>query len=606
MLRRFSYLTLLLVLLALLAADYGHFNFTRIVDERAGDALLRGHAPRHPAASDIVVIDIDQKSLEQMNAEAGKWPWPRSTHAELIAGIAAQQPRAIVFDILFNELDVDRPDADQLFRETVAQIPVVRFPTMLLNDGSSSLTAGEMPKTLNIRQLPAANPQARPPLLLPNIVAPQFQRGGLINFAADADGIGRHYFLYRDFEGWRIPSLPAALASEFGWKLPEDTDRIRLNWHSGREHISYADVYLDAQREKKQRPADEFRNKIVIIGTAAPGLWDLRATSLDSSYPGVDILASAIDNLQQQDWLRSPPRAGFALLAALLMGLLAIGFQCKVNTLKLGTGLLGISALLGAAAWQSLRSKGLFLPLAAPVAWAWGYFWSAALLAYLAEKAQREQAIAMFGRVIDKRVVAELMNAGDIHKLKEAGSREITVLFSDIRGFTTLSETRSPEYIVNLLNRYFSKQVEIIFKHGGTLDKFIGDAIMAFWGAPVDDPRHARNAVAAAIEMSAELERFKSELTDLGADFDIGIGLHTGRAVVGFIGAEAQTNYTTIGDTVNLASRIEGLTKGVSRVLVSDATRAACADEFEFIPHGSHHVKGREQPVELFEPREKH
>lgn len=604
MLRRFSYLTLLLVLLALLAADYGWLNFSRIIDERAGDQLLRWHAPRHPAASDIVVIDIDQKSLEVMNEDAGKWPWPRSTHAELIMALSAQQPRAIVFDILFNELDVDRPDADALFRETVATTPNVLFPTLLLNEGSSNFKAGELPKSLQITALPGANPQARPPLLLPNIVLPQHQRGGLINFAADGDGIGRNYYLYRDYQGWRIPALPTVLARQFGWPLPAHADSIRLNWHGERQHIPFADVYQDAQREKKQRPANEFRDKIVIIGTAAPGLWDLRPTPLDSLYPGVDILATAIDNLQHGDWLHSPPRGWFAVLAAALLLLLTLGFQRKVNTLKLGTLLLGLSVLALALGWYGL-SRRYFLPLAAPLAWAWVYFWGAALLAYLAEKAQREQAISMFGRFLDHRVVADLVASGNVHNQQTAASRELTVLFSDIRGFTTLSETRPPEYIVNLLNRYFSRQVEIIFRHGGTLDKFIGDAIMAFWGAPVDDPQHARHAVAAAIEMAQELERFKQELTDLGADFDIGIGIHTGRAVVGFIGAESRLDYTIIGDTVNLASRIEGLTKGVARVLVSETTRNACGDDFTFIAHGSQHVKGREQAVNLFEPREK-
>lgn len=604
MLHRFSYLTLLLLIAALLALDYGWLNFSRIIDERAGDQLLRWHAPRHPAASDIVVIDIDQKSLEVMNTDAGKWPWPRSTHAELIMALSAQQPRAIVFDILFNELDVDRPDADALFRETVATTPNVLFPTLLLNEGSSNFTASELPKALQITALPGANPQARPPLLLPNIVLPQHQRGGLINFAADGDGIGRNYYLYRDYQGWRIPALPTVLARQFGWPLPAHADSIRLNWHGERQHIPFADVYQDAQREKKQRPANEFKDKIVIIGTAAPGLWDLRPTPLDSLYPGVDILATAIDNLQHGDWLHSPPRSWFVLLAVALLLLLTAGFQRRVNTLKLGSLLLLLTVLILAAGWYGL-SRRYFLPLAAPLAWAWAYFWGAALLAYLAEKAQREQAISMFGRFLDHRVVADLVASGNIHSQQAAASRELTVLFSDIRGFTTLSETRPPEYIVNLLNRYFSRQVEIIFRHGGTLDKFIGDAIMAFWGAPVDDPQHARHAVAAAIEMAQELERFKQELTDLGADFDIGIGIHTGRAVVGFIGAESRLDYTIIGDTVNLASRIEGLTKGVARVLVSETTRNACGDDFTFIAHGSQHVKGREQAVNLFEPREK-
>jgi adenylate cyclase len=233
------------------------------------------------------------------------------------------------------------------------------------------------------------------------------------------------------------------------------------------------------------------------------------------------------------------------------------------------------------------------------------YFWVSALVSYLAEKATREHAIALFSRFLDSRVVGELIASGEIDLNKPAEAREITVLFSDIRGFTTLSESHDAAYIVQLLNRYFTLQVEIIFRHGGTLDKFIGDAIMAFWGAPANDPEHARHAIEAALEMSQALEKFKLELKDLNANFDVGIGIHTGSAVVGFIGSASRLDYTVIGDTVNLSSRIEGLTKDKARILVSDSTRAACAEYFNFIEHGSHSVKGREQAVHLFEPQEK-
>jgi adenylate cyclase len=223
-----------------------------------------------------------------------------------------------------------------------------------------------------------------------------------------------------------------------------------------------------------------------------------------------------------------------------------------------------------------------------------------ALREYLRERQSRQQAVQMFSRFVNPHVVQELVAHGGLSRAGE--SRQITILFSDIRGFTTLSEKRTPQQVVELLNRYFTLQVEVVFRHGGSLDKFIGDCIMAFWGAPLDDPEHARHAVEAALEMAEVLQQFKRELGEADADFDVGIGIHSGAAVVGLIGSEQRREYTAIGDTVNLGSRIEGLTKGVSRILVSRETKEACGGAFEFQSFGSFKVKGREQEVELFAP----
>ena len=177
-----------------------------------------------------------------------------------------------------------------------------------------------------------------------------------------------------------------------------------------------------------------------------------------------------------------------------------------------------------------------------------------------------------------------------------AKSREVTLLFSDIRGFTTLSESRTPEQVVSILNRYFSLQVEVVFRHGGTVDKFIGDCIMAFWGAPLPGrgPGQARRGRGPGDEQGAAGSSARIWATSPRV-FDIGIGIHTGQAVVGFMGSENKLDYTAIGDTVNLASRIEGQTKGIARVLVSAATRERCGDAFDFVDPGTYKVKGREQ-----------
>jgi adenylate cyclase len=246
---------------------------------------------------------------------------------------------------------------------------------------------------------------------------------------------------------------------------------------------------------------------------------------------------------------------------------------------------------------------GTWVPVMTPLLFAWTFFLAAALRDYMDERRSRESAVREFGRFVNPHVVQEIIAKGGLSRAGE--SRDVTLLFSDIRGFTTLSESRTPQQVVELLNRYFSRQVDVIFRHGGTLDKFIGDAIMACWGAPIDDPDQARHAVAAALDMADALQAFKRELGDLEADFDVGIGIHSGPAVVGLIGSDARREYTAIGDTVNLASRIEGLTKGVARILVSEETMRRCGNAFGFTERGSFPVKGRTQPVRLYEPSRK-
>ena len=257
-----------------------------------------------------------------------------------------------------------------------------------------------------------------------------------------------------------------------------------------------------------------------------------------------------------------------------------------------------------------LISKNYLFELLTPILFAWAFYLIVAVTEYLNERKTKELAVATFSRFLDPRVVQSLVNKGATMASMSGKSREISVLFSDIRGFTTLSEKSTPEEVVALLNDYFSLQAKAVFESGGTLDKYIGDAIMAFWGAPTEMHDHALRAVETALVMSEKLHDFRAACVAkgmlLGNALDVGIGVHSGNAVVGFIGSETKLDYTAIGDTVNLTSRIEGLTKGVARVLVSVDTRDRCLSAancpYEFIEKGSFQVKGREQLVNLYEP----
>lgn len=582
------------------------------LDGRLGDVLTRHDAARRTPPADIVLINIDQASLDDpdMLELSGNWPWPRAIHGELLDFLAQQQPRAIIFDLIFSEPDRFRLESDQFFEQALHRYPA--YLPLVVTDGLASRLAA-LPEIMAVRANPDAAADAALPLLAPKAFSPDVWRTGLINFLPDADGIGRRYWLNYPEQGWSLPSLPARVAADLGAKVPEQA-ALQLHFYGAPfSQFSYAPLFLESLKQHPQGLPD-FRNKIIIIGSAAPGLHDLRPTLLGPSTPGPLILATALSNLLVGDYL-VPVSSQLSLWVGLVVALLlAYATYRKISPLRQGAWLLGCTLVLTAVAYGLLGINYLWRPYSTLLT-LWLFFACCTLGAYLREYAQRERNLKIFGRFLDPRVVASLTNSETLDAARIGSSHEISVLFSDIRGFTSLSENKTPEEIVALLNRYFDTQVEAIFHEGGTLDKFIGDAIMAFWGAPLLTEDHAPQAVRAALEMQRRLLAFQEEPDLRGSDFDIGIGIHTGPAVVGLLGSEKRLDYTAIGDTVNLASRIEGKTrdqpkapgKQKIRILVSQATRNACElrapGEFEFDDEGYTQVKGRSEPVYLYEPR---
>ncbi|WP_298397470.1 adenylate/guanylate cyclase domain-containing protein [uncultured Azonexus sp.] len=572
------------------------------LNARLGDVLLRWHAIDRQPPADIVLIDIDQASLDapEMLELAGNWPWPRATHGELVEFIGSARPAAIAFDLIFSEPDLFRPGSDAVLSQAILTNQAL-LPLVIAGDGQAT-PLRDLPAGIGARPGPVADPQAALPLIAPKAIDPTAWQTGLINFLADDDQIGRRYWIDYPHRGWTLPSLPRRIAEQSGWAVPA-RDAIALHWYGHPfQRYSYHEVFLSALRSNGTPP--DLKGKIVIIGAAAPGLHDLRPTPLGATTPGPEILATAVANLRDDDWLRPVPAAWNLALGISGMLLVALAFTRRPNPVAIAGALALFSAVVAGSTWLLLDRNIQWMPFSALLA-IWLTLALAATASYLRERRQRDQAIQMFARFLDPNVVRSLTDEGRLAQAEASASREITVLFSDIRGFTTISESRPPEEVVRLLNRYFDMQVAAIFEQGGTLDKFIGDAIMAFWNAPLDEPDHAVKAVRAALAMSDSLARFRDSLGDSDARFDIGIGVHTGPAVVGFLGASQRLDYTAIGDTVNLASRIEGETKGVARILVSQATRDACGNVFDFIDHGEVTVKGRHQPVRLFEPRER-
>ena len=590
--------------LAVAALELFLLGFLKPLENRLLDAFVKHQATALAPDPDIVVVNIDEKSLATMEQEkigAGRFPWPREVYATLIEGLAEQKPRAIVFDIMFSEPDRHRPQSDQAFIDAASRHDNIYYPMVRIESTQPS-KAAEVAHLIGLMRGPNADPNAPIAVIPPLVLPAKLWRVGTINYLPDGDGVGRRYHLRHRIGGWDLPSLPARVALDLGYPVPDSDDMV-LAWRGAADtfpRVSFSDLYEDFDRAVRQRPANEFRGKIVIVGADAAGLGDRRVTPLSHIQPGAEILGTAIENLKNDRHMRYAPAWWPAAIGLLLLSSLFLAFDRKVDVRATGAALAAATVFLLGASWF-LAGRLVLLPLLTPLAAAWTFYAAAALSEYLRERRQRQAAVAMFSRFVNPHVVSLLLDQG-----VQTARREVTLLFSDIRGFTTLSETRSPEEVVELINRYFSLQVDVIWRHGGTLDKYIGDCIMAMWGAPLDNPGHAKSAVACALDMADALQDFKRELGAEHLEFDVGIGLHSGPAVVGLIGSEKRREYTAIGDTVNLASRIEGLTKDAKRrILVSKDTAELCGDAFEFVSCGTFPVKGRAQPVELFEPRRK-
>ena len=598
---------LAVAVLAGLALELGVLHWMTPLENRLLDAFVKRHAAALAPDADIVLVNIDEKSLARLEKEAGRWPWSRAVYVDLLEGLAAQKPRAIVFDIMFVERDSFRPQDDAAFGETAAKVANAYFPFLRLPPSADArgIRITDHASEFGLARPPEADPTATialvPPLALPKET---YARTGLITFKDDSDGVGRRYLLRETVGGWQIPSLPARVALDLGYAVPDQEDLV-LAWRGPADsfpRVSFSDLYEEFTRSAKKRPADEFTGKIVIVGTAATGMYDERVTPMHSRHPGAEILGTAIENLKNGRAMRYAPSWWAAATGIALLVGLYLAFQRGLDARISGGALAALSAAALAGSYLA-AGQLLLVPVLTPLAAGWTFYGAAGLTEYLRARREKQAAMLQFCRFTNPHVARQLVERGGI----ETARREVTLLFSDIRGFTTLSETRKPEEVIALLNRYFSLQVDVVFGHGGSLDKFIGDCIMAMWGAPLDDPDHAKHAVACALDMADTLQAFKRELGAEQSDFDVGIGLHSGPAVVGLMGSQTRRlEYTAIGDTVNLASRIEGLTKDAKRrILVSRDTAELCGDAFDFVSCGTFPVKGRAQPVELLEPRRK-
>ncbi len=568
------------------------------------DWLLKRHAAGLQPDPDILIIDIDDQSLSAMAEYVGKWPWPRSLHAELLEMIMANQPKAVIFDFFFVERDVFRPHDDAYFNEVLARHDNVYLPASNSSppgQDNSGYKLSEYRKSLGLIATPQADPDARANLVLPVVIEPEHWHIGSITVNPDdADGVLRHYPLFHDLYGWKWPSMPARIAMDMGYTLPRG-DNMRISWRSATSHetVSYAGLYQAMIRNDSAR-IPELKDRILLIGTSATGLSDVLKTPIYHLHPGIDILATAIGDLKNDWWLGT---VGWPVQIMLLTGVVALQgvlFWRGVPWYIIAPLLLLISIALLTASRILLYAYWL-LSVLRIIFWSWIYSICCVIASYLEERHARQRIEQAFKRAMDPHVVEQLLSQKATAQSLSGEVGTVTVLFADIRGFTSMSETMQPREIFDMLNQYFEAQTRIIFEHNGTIDKFIGDAIMAFWGAPIQQSEsdQSRLALKSALQMLQKAENFSRKYPG----FKIGIGLHTGEVIAGFIGSEQRQDYTVIGDTVNVASRIEGQTKKFGALLVSEQTRQACGEnsEFQFIKVGEVSVKGRKRPVSLYQ-----
>lgn len=617
------------------------------------DQRMQLHLPdkARAAAVPIVIIDIDETSLQH----EGRWPWSRAKIAELVEKLNEAGAAVIGFDVLFGEAErnsveevlagLDQQSAlyeglsqlqvnydhDQLLANKLAESEVVLG---YLFHYQYDLASGLLPESLHLNNpsqdlvnqlvIPEMTGYAAPL----GVLTEATRGGGFFSLAPDADGVVRRAPMLARYENQLYASLSLEMLRQFMFL---ESIQLTTSTIAGKQHIEK--IHLD---ENLALPTDssgqllipfrgpaetfpyipawkllagevdieELQGALVLVGTSAPGLFDLRATPVASVYPGVEVHANLLAAMLDKQFLQQPswtPGANFVI--ALLAGLvLAFSLPWLTPLLQLLISTLLSLAIMSFTGWLWL-TQGIVLALAGPLLLAflltvfnfvWGFFY---------ESMTRHRLADMFGQYVPPELVEEMSkHPGEFSFAGE--SRELSVLFSDIRGFTSLSERLTADELKLLLNRYFTPVTGVIFDHRGTIDKYIGDLVMAFWGAPVADPDHALHSIQAALQMLKATEEISAVFASEGLpEIKVGIGINSGEMSVGDMGSKYRRAYTVLGDAVNLASRLESSTKyyGVS-LIVGERTRELALGHFVWRELDLVKVKGKDQPIKIYQP----
>ena len=399
-LRNNFYLYLAAALSVLVLLDAGVFHIAENMRERAFDVMVRNRIIVPEPDKDIVIVDINEASLAAMAEEYGRWPWPRQVFGEFLQNIEAQNPKAVVFDVLFSDADIYNPDSDAYFNEVIAGTDNTFFPFLRLPEEHDDLSEIKPAMIPVVEEMAPGqgDPNATMAVVLPHFTAAlDSGRLGTHNIYPDKDGIVRQYRLYQTHAGWKIPSLPLTIAQSMDYRIPEAQD-VLLNWRGGPftyHYVSFSDVMRDMTSKDKTRPQDEFTGKIVIIGSTAPSLFDLKATAMAKTHPGVEILATAVDNLKHDDFLRvwrgtipvlniSLP---YVLISLMLIWLTAAALYFNADRDKFNKLFSSSQIILLALSFTFINIFNTYFDLTGPVIWAIGYFSIAKIYALATDRA---------------------------------------------------------------------------------------------------------------------------------------------------------------------------------------------------------------------------
>ncbi len=647
-------LSLLLTLLFLLhVGEVFNVPILSSLENQAYDARLKITLPEN-VDKQVVIVDIDEKSL----GEIGQWPWNRNILSKINDVLFEHyEIKAIGYDIVFAEADIDEGAKllDEMANGSLQDDPQFieeyhRVMSSLQHDKrfSESLKdrktvmgfvmdtdsiKGGLPKPITrldkktLKKL-AINKTEGYTANLKLLQESAFSGGFFNNPLLDDDGVFRRVPLLQTYKNELHESLALALARaatgspviEMVVETNEDSGDLFLEWITIGEiaipvdHQSGVLVpYIGKQKSFEYVPATDVLNKkvdknilngkIILFGTSAPGLLDLRTIPLEPAYPGVEVHANIIQGILDGRILHAPGYTkGYEFIVISLIGILLTFSLPMLSALYSTLVIFGSIVLLIASNFYAWTNAQLVLPIAAPVLLVILLFALQMTYGFFVESRGKRQLAHLFGQYVPPELVEEMSEKMDDINL-DGEMREMSVLFSDVRGFTTISESLEPKELTDYINAFLTPITKVIHDDRGTIDKYMGDAVMAFWGAPLKDEQHALHALTAAIGIVERMKTLREEFSEKHwPEIYVGVGVNTGIMNVGNKGSEFRVDYTVLGDAVNLGSRLEGLTKvyGVD-IITSEYTKHA-VPEFEYRELDRVRVKGKAKPVTIFEP----